>query len=151
MGNTDETLTGTNNTPLDGRGFAVGALREGVAQHGAGVLSDPGLLGHLLGDRIAGLPTERSLLLRAAGGGVATMLQGPWRREGPDAAIELTDRTFALQQQLGLPQATWAAQAFQQALAYAWELAPPPPDAGAESDGAWLATETGGRRRKRGR
>ena len=117
---------------LDAQGEAHEALSSVVADYGQRVLSDPRMIGSLVGDLLPDLPRERSLLVTAAEADVAGELTQRVQEQHLDAdtALQLVARTLIDRKSIDPAASTWVTTEYAQALGYpvrpGAQAAPPP-------------------------
>jgi hypothetical protein len=103
---------------LDPQGDARQALDLAVRDYGPRVLSNPSLLGNLFKDLLPGSPTESSLLVAAAEGGAASMLEQQVAGVGADSAVRSIAGSLAQERALDPQAALWAVGEMARAMGY---------------------------------
>jgi hypothetical protein len=113
---------------FDAQGEAHEALGTAVNSYGARVLSDPRILGNLVGDLLPDLPRERSLLVTAAEAGVAGELTQhvEGQRLDADTAVALVARSLTETRSLDPAASLWVSTEYAQALGYQVRSQVPP-------------------------
>src|ERR1700683_1821673 len=110
---------------------ALGAVAHDSGQR---VLSDPRLLGGIVGDLLPDLPRERSLLVTGAEADIAGALTQHVQEQhlDPNTAVPLVARSLVDRRSLDPAASMWVTSAHAQALGYPVQSsqAPPPPGPG---------------------
>ena len=118
---------------LDPQREARQALESAVRDYGPRVLGNPSLLSNLFKDLLPGSPREASLLVAAAEGGTASMLEQQVAGVGPDSAVRAVSHELAESRALEPSACLWAVGEFARAMGYPVTegLQPSIPDSGA--------------------
>lgn len=124
---------------LDAWDHAHNAMTRALARDGARALSDPRQLATFLDDELAGLPRERTLLVRAVEVQVPEIIKGSVGRAGVDRAVELASATLLALHGRDPEGCTWAAGEVARLLGY--PPAGPPPSAGRSAEATGRSAE----------
>jgi len=124
-----------NDVGLDPQGEARQALASAVRDYGPRVLSNPPLLNNLFKDLLPGSPREASLLVAAAEGSSASMLEQQVAGVGPDTAVRSIAGNLARSRALDPAACLWAVSEFARVMGYPVSEGPPAP---AQDPGATL-------------
>jgi hypothetical protein len=105
---------------LDAQGEAHAALNSAVADFSKRVLSDPRLLGNVVGDYLPDWPRERDLLVTAAQADVAGELTRNVEQQhlDPDTAVQLVARSLSDRKAIDSTASIWVTTEYAKALGY---------------------------------